>query len=226
MAMSSGARGRGCAAPTLHCAHHEGSATPWPSALSPQPYPDGPPERPPALRCRRRAPPVALDCRHARRGARDRDRRQPGTPAFARRLPQHHLSEQGADHRHRGTRLPRQPRLAPALGNRRKDRGLSADRAAGHQGPDRADRPARGRGRVEHAALAKPQARPRVADLSAVPARAQPCATGHPAWRADGGLLDRRADHRRKWYRQERAGAGTDHARPSPGRRRRAPNSP
>ena len=75
---------------------------------------------------------------------------------------------------------------------------------------------------IRHAAVDLAQARPRTAQPPAVPPGAHAGAARHPARRVHGDLFDRRADHRRIRVGQERAGAGTDHARPSPGRRRRA----
>ena len=155
-----------------------------------------------------------------------RTRRHAGAAALAGRLSQHHLSEQGADHRHRGAQLPRRAGFAPALGDDPEDHRLPAGGAAGHQGPDHPGRPAPGGRGIAHAAVDQPQTRPRTADLPAIPPRAHAGAPSHPARRAHGGLFDRRADHRRERHRQERAGAGTDHAAATAWSPTTRPNSP
>ena len=95
-------------------------------------------QRPRTLRAAARAPRPALARRPARRRARARIGEHRRAPAVAGRLPQHHLSQQGADPRQRGTRLARRARRAPALGDAREDHAVPAAGDGGQQEPVRA----------------------------------------------------------------------------------------
>src|SRR6185437_1268196 len=174
------------------------------------------------VRQRPRTAGPALDRRPPRRIARARARQGRRAPAFRGRLPQHHLSQQDPDHRQRGTELPRRAGVAATLGNRAEDRGAAAGGPDRHQGPGRPGGPARSRRGNRNAAVGFRQARPRGADLPAIPPCARAGAAGHAARRIPRGVFDRRDDHRRFRQRQERAGAGAGFARAPAGRRRRA----
>jgi hypothetical protein len=121
--------------------------------------------------------------------------------------------------RHRGTGLARHPGFAPALGDAGEDRPGPPAGTGDQQGPAVSGRSADRRWRIRHAAVDFAQARARVAQSPAISPRPHAGAAGDTAWCVHGDLLDRRADHRRVRFRQERTGAGTGHPRSPPGGR-------